>query len=202
MIVDSAALASMETRYRAAFVNSLSGFKAANLVGTCDEFGHHNLAIMSSTVHIGSNPPLLALVMRPEAAGQHTLQNILSQKYYTLNHVHAGICEAAHQTAARYPREVSEFQAVGLTAVSLEAFPAPFVGESRLRLGMALRDHQVLQINQTHFVIGEILLADVPENIVDEGGGVDIAAADTVALSGLDSYHATERIARLPYAKP
>lgn len=202
MIFDSTALASMETRFRAAFVNSLSGFKAANLVGTRDEHGQHNLAIMSSAVHIGSHPPLLALVMRPEAAGQHTLQNILAHNYYTLNHVHEGICEAAHQTAARYPREVSEFQAVGLTPVSLEAFPAPFVSESRLRLGMALRDHQVLEINQTHLIIGEILLADVPDNIIGEDGGADISAANTVALSGLDSYHATQRIARLPYAKP
>ena len=58
-------IAAMASRERAAFVNSLSGFKAANLVGTADSQGRTNLAIMSSAVHLGSHPPLLALVIRP-----------------------------------------------------------------------------------------------------------------------------------------
>ena len=34
-----------------------------------------------------------------------------------------------------------------------------------------------------------------------QDGFVDIEAIDTVAVSGLDSYHVTERLARLAYAK-
>lgn len=192
----------MDKRYRAAFINSLSGFKAANLVGSVNENGQQNLAIMSSAVHIGSHPPLLALVLRPDAAAQHTLRNILALQHYTLNHVHEQQVRQAHQTAARYPAEVSEFEAVGLTPETLEAFPAPFVKESAIRMGMALRDHRKLEINGTHLVIGEVVLVDLPEKTLAEDGSVDIGAAGTVALSGLDSYHRTERIARLPYAKP
>jgi len=36
---------------------------------------------------------------------------------------------------------------------------------------------------------------------LQEDGFVDIEAIDTVAVSGLDSYHVTERLARLAYAK-
>ena len=37
---------------------------------------------------------------------------------------------------------------------------------------------------------------------LDEDGYLDIEAAGTVAVSGLDGYHRATRLARLPYAKP
>ncbi len=195
-------LASMERRYRAAFVNCLSGFKAANLIGTRDRDGGCNLAIMSSAVHLGSHPPLLALVMRPDDAGQHTLANILATGSYTVNHVGESFFAAAHQTAARYPSETSEFAEVGLTALYEGDFPAPFVAESRIRLGLELRDHQRLAINGTNLVIGEVVLVDLPEETVGQDGSIDIAAAGTVTLSGLDRYHGVNTLGRQPYAKP
>jgi flavin reductase (DIM6/NTAB) family NADH-FMN oxidoreductase RutF len=202
MILNTRDLANMERRERAAFVNCLSGFKAANLVGTADPAGHYNLAIMSSAVHLGSHPPLLALVMRPDDAGQHTLANILEGGFYSLNHVREPFFAAAHQTAARYPRAVSEFAAVGLTPELLGDFPAPFVAESTVRMGLVLREHQKLAINGTHFVIGEVVLVDVPQDSITADGSIDIAAAGTVTVSGLDSYYRVQPLAKLPYAKP
>ena len=67
-------IATMASRYRAALINSLSGFKPANLVGTADAAGSSNLAIISSVVHLGSHPPLLAMIMRPTYAGVHNIE--------------------------------------------------------------------------------------------------------------------------------
>jgi len=202
MIYNHDDLQQLDTRYRAAFANSLTGFKAANLVGTADSAGTHNLAIMSSAVHLGSHPFLIGLVLRPSDAGQHTLSNILEFGSYTLNHIHESFYEAAHQTAARYPREVSEFEAVGLTAETMEGFHAPFIAESRIRLGLELREHHPLAINGTHLLIGEVVLVSVPDVSVAESGSVDLAASGTVAISGLDSYHRVQHLGTLPYAKP
>ena len=202
MIFNHADLQQLDTRYRAAFANSLTGFKAANLVGTADSAGKHNLAIMSSAVHLGSHPFLIGLVLRPSEAGQHTLENILELGSYTLNHVHESFYEAAHQTAARYPREVSEFEAVGLTAEMMEGFDAPFIAESHIRLGLELREHHPLAINGTHLLIGEVVLVSVPEVSVAESGSVDLVASGTVTISGLDSYHRVQHLGTLPYAKP
>ena len=201
MILNSDDLDHLEKRYRAAFANSLTGFKPANLVGSRGS-GGDNLAIMSSAVHLGSDPFLLALVLRPDEARQHTLENIRESGYYTLNHVHESFYQAAHQTAARYPREVSEFAAVGLTAATLGDFPAPFVAQARVRMGLSLREHQRLSINGTHLLIGEVVLVDVPDAAVEDDGSVDIAAAGTVTISGLDRYHRAETLGRMPYAKP
>lgn len=80
-----------ETRYRAAFVNSLGGFKSVCLVGTKNSQGKTNLAIFSSIVHIGANPPYIGFVVRPDSVERHTYENILETKFYTLNHLHPGI---------------------------------------------------------------------------------------------------------------
>ncbi|MEZ5556678.1 flavin reductase family protein [Haliea sp.] len=195
-------IAAMASRYRAALINSLSGFKPANLVGTADAAGSSNLAIISSVVHLGSHPPLLAMIMRPSPVERHTLENILDTRCYTINHVAQHFIEAAHQTAARYPREQSEFTATGLGEYWMEGFAAPFVQEASVRMGLQLREHQQLRINDTHLLIGEVVLVEVPDDCVADDGSVDISAAGTVALSGLDSYYSTQRLRRMAYAKP
>ena len=202
MQVSAQDIQQMESRRRAAFVNSLSGFKSANLVGTADACGRTNLAIMSSALHLGSNPPLLALVVRPGGDERHTLANILETGYYSLNHVSSTMVEAAHQTAARYQKEVSEFEATGLTPLWKAGFPAPLVAEAPVKLGLQLREHQELAINRTHLVIGEVLLAELPEHSLREDGSVDLYGAGTVALSGLDTYHDPATLKRMAYARP
>jgi len=199
---DSDSIAAMEKRERAAFINSITGFKPANLIGTADSDGSSNLAIMSSVVHLGSHPPLLALVIRPNPVERHTLDNILETGVYTINHVSSDIVEPAHQTAARYPREMSEFAATGLSELWIDGFNAPFVRQAAIRIGLKLRDQQTIALNQTHLVIGEIVLAQAPQSCITADGAIDIQAAGTVALSGLDSYHESRRIKRMAYAKP
>lgn len=192
----------LDKRRRAALINSISGFKSANLVGTADAAGNTNLAIVSSVVHIGSHPPLLALVFRPDTVERHTLDNIRATGAYTINHVNHAMIEAAHQTAARYPRKQSEFAATGLTELWEHKWPAPFVAESQVRMALTLVEEQVLTINGTHLVIGEIRHLQVPENALTEDGALDPAAAGTVALAGLDSYYDTTLVQRMAYAKP
>lgn len=202
MQLNSAEINAMETRRRAALVNSLSGFKSANLVGTINASGHSNLAIMSSCVHLGSHPPLLALIVRPGLQERHTLSNILAQHHYSINHVTHALVEQAHQTAARYREDQSEFAATGLEEQWIAGFKAPFVAAAHIKLAMELREHQELAINGTHLVIGEIVSAEIPDTAIRTDGSVDLAAANTVALSGLDTYHSTAIEKRMAYAKP
>ena len=94
----------MDQRYRAHFINSLSGFKSANLVGTRGLNGLDNLCIVSSVVHLGADPALLAFINRPHTVERHTLENIIETGCYTLNQVNQSIYPKAHHTAARYER--------------------------------------------------------------------------------------------------
>ncbi|MEH6455938.1 MAG: SDR family NAD(P)-dependent oxidoreductase, partial [Cocleimonas sp.] len=195
-------ISALENHERVLFINSLSGFKSANLVGTADAKQNSNLAIVSSVVHLGANPPLLAMVMRPHSVPRGTLENILDTGVYTLNHVHTDIYNQAHQTSARYPEDVSEFDEVDLTEQWEDNFNAPFVQESHIKIGMQFREKHTLDINGTEFVIGEIVSIEMPDEFVSDDGFVSLEKAGTVAVSSLDTYHSTKTLGSLSYAKP
>ncbi len=192
----------MDDRYRVFFVNALSGFKPATLVGTRSQDGQDNLAVFSSVVHIGANPPLLGLISRPDSVRRHTLENIAATGAYTINHVHADIVQAAHQTSARYDHGVSEFEAVGLSPEYSARLQAPYVVQSRLRIGLEHRQTIDIELNGTHLVIGEIVEVQLDEDVIAEDGWIDLGALDSVAVAGLDAYYQPRRLARLSYAKP
>jgi flavin reductase (DIM6/NTAB) family NADH-FMN oxidoreductase RutF len=195
-------LDALPDRQRAALVNCLSGYKSANLIGTISRTGQSNLAIVSSVVHLGANPPLLAFINRPPSVDRHTLEYLTDTGYFTINHVHAGMLEAAHQTSARYERDVSEFAAVGLTAEFGHLHPAPYVAESRLRIGLAVRETRPIELNGTVMVIGEVIEIQMPDDALGKDGFVDLAGMDAVTIGGLDGYYRVEPLARLSYAKP
>jgi len=112
------------------------------------------------------------------------------------------IYKKAHQTSARYGKGISEFDECGLTPEYSELHPAPYVKESRIKIGLKFVEENEIKFNGTVFIVGEILEVIIDEDFIAPDGYVDIEKAGTVALSGLDGYHETKRITRLSYAKP
>ncbi|MCG7547990.1 flavin reductase [Pseudoalteromonas sp. Of7M-16] len=202
MIFNTQDLLNFPDRYRAHFINSLSGYKSANLVGTRSPNGEENLSIVSSVFHLGAHPPLMGVIFRPHSVRRDTLENILQTKIYTINHVNSLIWKEAHQTSARYDEHQSEFDATGLTPYYHQSFDAPFVAQSQLKIGLELCQHQTIELNKTVLVIGKIVHVEVDDNAVEEDGFINLEQLDTIAVSGLDCYHTASKIARLEYAKP
>lgn len=192
----------LESRYRAHLINSLSGYKSANLVATQSAQGASNLSIVSSVFHIGANPALIGFISRPNTVERHTIENIVATNYYTINQVHSDIYTSAHQTSARYPREQSEFNECGLTEYYSDTFYAPYVQESRIKYGVKLVEQQTLTVNNTDLIIGEIVEIFVPDNVVEADGHIDIAKTNAISVAGLDHYFEGKHMARLSYAKP
>ena len=130
---DNDAIQNMEQRFRANFINSVTGYKSSNLIGTIAEDGITNLAVFSSVIHLGSHPPLLGFITRPTTVPRHTYINCKTTKVFTVNHIHSALIKQAHHTAARYDDEISEFKKSNLTEVYLHSFKAPFVKESYIK---------------------------------------------------------------------
>lgn len=200
--ITSEDILSMDKHNRTHLINSLGGFKSVALVGTCDVEGHTNLAIFSSIFHLGANPPLIGLIFRPTPPERNTYNNILETGFYTLNHIHEGIYKQAHQTSARYDKNLSEFDQTGLNPVYKNNFQAPFVEESHIQIGLVFREKIDIAINNTTLIIGEIVQIYIPENGLLHDGFVDLEKANSLTCSGLDSYHKTIQLDRLSYAKP
>ncbi len=187
---------------RANLINSISGYKSANLIGTISDQGVTNLAIFSSVVHIGANPPLLGFILRPiDEVPRHTYENIKQNGVYTINHVHESFVEKAHFTSAKFEREESEFEKCGLTEEFIDSFAAPFVAESEIKIGLKFADEIDINLNKTILIVGEIQHIILPENALLEDGNVDLNHVSDVAISGLNTYHKVEKIETFPYAR-
>lgn len=189
-------------RYRANLINKVSGFKAANLIGTKSKDGQTNMAVFNSVMHIGANPPYLGFILRPTTVERHTYENIKETGVYTINQITTAIHEKAHQTSAKYEREVSEFDAVGLTEFYQDDFHAPFVAESYIKIGLSFQEEQLIHCNDTRLVIGKIEHLILPEEAILEDGDVRLEDLDTAAIAGLYNYYKPEHLGKYGYAKP
>lgn len=186
--------------FRLKIINSVTGIKPANLIGTCASDGSTNLAIFSSVVHLGSRPALLGIITRPstEDVG-HTLQNIVKVGEYTINHIHPEFTEQAHYTSAKFKAAISEFDVCGFKAEYIDNFQAPFVEQSQFKLGMSFVEAIDLP-NGTKLVIGEVehvILPDIDLN----AGDIDLEISRSVGISGLNSYYELRKIAQHPFAR-
>ncbi len=194
---------SWERFYRANFINSLTGFKSASLIGTINAQGVPNLGMFSSMVHIGSDPALIGYINRPLAAAPHTLANIKSNGFYTVNHIHLSFVDKAHQTSAKYPDEVNEFAEVGLTEEYLEGINVPFVKESAIKYLLSLKEVVPITLNDTFLVIGQleqVLIDPFLQPTAD--GFLELDQVGSICSNGLDAYYKTTLIDRYAYAKP
>lgn len=140
--------------------------------------------------------------MRPVSVERHTYNNIKEVGYFTINHVNKGIFKQAHQTSARYEKNLSEFDACELTPEFTEAIKAPYVKELKIKIGLKFVEEQKINSNKTIFIVGEIAEIILPNEVVLRDGFIDLEKAGTIAISGLDSYNEAKKIARLAYAKP
>ena len=187
--------------FRIHLINAISGIKSANLIGTINQQGKTNVAIFSSVIHMGSNPPLFGMVLRPNPEMRDTYRNIRETMEFTINHVNVDICRKAHQTSGKYASDVSEFEACGLTPEFHGDFNAPFVAESHIKLGLTYEEEHHIKANNTRLLIGRLKHLILPENVVAESGHVNLAKAETVALGGVDGYHRVEEVERLPFIR-
>lgn len=201
-IYNQSAIQSWERFYRVNLINSLTGFKSVSLIGTINRNGQTNLGVFSSIVHMGSDPALIGYINRPREAAPHTLANIEATGVFTINHILPSFFEKAHQTSAKYPDTVSEFEEVGLTPQYIDNFSAPFVGESLVRYGLTLQEIVPIKINNTFLVIGRIQSILLEDDLLKDDGFIDLHKAGTVCSNGIDSYYSTKPLGRMHYAKP
>lgn len=202
MHLRSADFPEMERFFRRNFFNMLPGPRGLHLLGTKSHRGVENLGLFSSVVHIGATPPLLGFIMRPLTVPRHTYHHLKAQGFFTLNTVDEHILAPAHQSSANYALEDSEFAAVGLTPEYSDLLPAPYVKESKVKIGLELVEEHHIKANGTLFIVGKIVEVIVPDEDVAESGHVEHQQLDTLTVSGLDTYFKNEQIARLAYPRP
>lgn len=194
----------MEKTYRRNLIHCCTGYKSANLVATQSSEGKPYVAVINSIFHMGSNPPMLGFILRPQTIPKKIYKNILETGYFTVNHIHKDMIEQAHQMADNINSENSGFTPTGFEKELLEEFPAPYVKQSALKLGCKyLEKYHIKENNTEIFVAGiEHIYYEAGIQMPDGWLRLDDAGPGTVTLNGLDGYSLPSLLDRFRYAKP
>ena len=192
----------MHHLYRINLINSCSGYKSANLIGTKSKEGISNVAIFSSVTHIGSDPSMLGVFLRPTTVIRNTYDNIKDTGLFTINHIHEDIIDDAHHTSAKYDTSLSEFHFTQLEEYYINGFFEPFVKKSPVQLAMRYVEEYPIQANGTILLIGEIKDLYVEDHLLQKDGFINLSEAKIAAINGLDGYSVPQLKTRLEYQRP
>jgi flavin reductase (DIM6/NTAB) family NADH-FMN oxidoreductase RutF len=192
----------MEHLYKINLINSCSGFKSANLIGTRSKGGEENVAVFSSVTHIGSNPPLLGFFCRPTTVPRDSYENIKETGVYTINSIHLDNYEDAHHTSAKYEKSISEFDVTGLVSEYKNDCKAPFVKHAPMQLEMHFVEEYFIEVSKTILVIGEITGLYIADGLLEKDGFTNLSKGKIVAINGLDGYTIPSLKQRLGYQRP
>ena len=191
----------MNRIYRLNLINSCTGYKSANLIGTISTNKIYNVAVFSSITHLGSDPALLTFIVRPTTVPRDTYKNIIDTKQFTVNHINVDDIEDAHHTSARYPEMISEFDMTKLEKEFKDGYSAPFVKSSKIKLGCKFLNQYEIKENNTLLMVAEINDIFFEENIIQKDGWLNLGTAKTVTVNGLDGYALPKLVDRFKYAK-
>ena len=189
--------------YRINLMNSCSGFKSANLIGTKSNDGIPNVAVFSSVTHLGSIPPLLGIVFRPVSdVPRNTYENIKETGQFTVNHIHLDIIEQAHHTSAKYDKRISEFDITELEEEYKNNWHAPFVKGAPIQMALTYCEEYKIKANNTIQLIAEIKDLYIIDDILEQDGFINLSKANVVAINGLDGYALPSLKQRIDYQRP
>lgn len=188
--------------YKINLINSCSGYKSANLIGTKSKKGINNVSVFSSVTHMGSDPALLGFVLRPNTVIRNTYDNIKETNYFTINHIHESIMLDAHHTSAKYDMNTSEFDATNLEEDYKNDFYVPFVKYAPVQIAMKYVEEYTIRANGTILLIGEIIDLYINDTILEDDGFVNLSKAKVLSINGLDGYALPELKRRLEYQRP
>ena len=188
--------------YRINLINSCSGFKSANLLGSISKDGITNVAVFSSVVHLGSNPPTLGFILRPTTVPRNTHKNIKETGIFTINHIYEDIIEDAHHTSAKYPEDVSEFDMTQLEEDYKGDFKAPFVKNAPVQMSMKFVEEVYVPSNDVMLIVSQIEELYVQDNLLHDDGLINLATGKVATINGLDTYAIPKFKEQLTYQRP
>jgi len=134
--------------------------------------GLNNLAPFSFFNVVSVKPPILGFspgYKRSEIGtpvAKDTLTNVRNSGEFVVNIVSQFLAEPMNQSSANYPPDISEFDAVGLTAEASTMVKPPRVGESLI--SMECKVFHIHELGGSALVLGEILCIHLKDEVLIE----------------------------------
>jgi flavin reductase (DIM6/NTAB) family NADH-FMN oxidoreductase RutF len=156
----------------------------AFLVGTYDENGKPNLMTAAWGGIVCSEPPCLAVAIRP---ARWTFAALHKNKAFTISIPNSALAVATDYVGLFSGKKYDKFTQAGLTAVKSELVNAPYVDESPVIIECEL--YKTLELGTHTLFVGQILDVKVDEHLAFEGGALDISQVDPIIYNSGGNYH-------------
>jgi flavin reductase (DIM6/NTAB) family NADH-FMN oxidoreductase RutF len=183
-------------------INSATGYKSANLIGTKSKEGIANLAIFSSVTHYGSSPAIYGFVLRPTTVARNTYENIKETGVFTINPVFEASISDAHHTSAKYDKGISEFDKTIFEEEYKDNCHAPFVKNAPIQLAMRFLEEHPIKRNGTVLLLAEVEKLYVSEKLLEEDYFINLTKGKIASINGLDGYTVPSKTTRFDYQRP
>lgn len=155
-------------------------------VTTTDAQGRVNAAPFSSYNYVATSPPMLAINIARRAgdgAIKDTARNLLNQGEFVVNVATEANMGVMHQSAAEYPPEVGEVEALGLATLPSRHVRPPRLAASPVHMECRLVQTVPLGRGINTLYIGEVLAFHLHGSVFD-GHRVDARVLRPVARLG------------------
>jgi flavin reductase (DIM6/NTAB) family NADH-FMN oxidoreductase RutF len=180
-----------------AVLNSVVVPRPIAWVSTISADGVLNLAPHSFFTVSCVAPPMVQFT---SVGRRDSLTNVEATGEFVVNFATEALFEQVNATGTRFPPEVDEFAAVGLTTEPSATVAVPRVAESPVAIECGL--HTTLELGDSTVVIGRVRLIAVDDSVV-EGNHPEITRLRPLARLGKDEWSTLgeiRSISRIRYA--
>ena len=171
-------------------------------VTTIDGEGRVNLAPFSFFNAFGANPPVVVFspTLRRDGSRKDTLRNLEAVPEFVLNAAVEDLAVPMNLTAKELPPGRMRPNTPGLSCGRLLKVRPPRVAASPVSLECKV--HQILSIGHgpiaANLVIGEVLLLQIDDAVLDPSGQIDPRKLRTIAPLGGDFYCRSTDLFEMP----
>jgi len=167
-------------------------------ITTVSRDGRVNAAPFSSYNYVAHSPPMVAVNIGARGAElKDTARNIRDTGWFCVNVATESVMETLHRSAADYPPEVSEPEALGIALLPGVATPVPRIAASPIHMECRLDQAVTLGRGLNTLYIGEVLRFHLSEDVYD-GRNVDSVKLRPIARLGGPYYAALGEIFHRP----
>lgn len=143
---------------------------------SCGDEKEKNIITIAWTGIINSEPPMTYISVRKS---RHSHDIISNSGEFVINLVSEELAFAADYCGVKSGRDTDKFKEMKLTAIPGERVSCPMIAESPVNLECKVRE--IHEYPSHDMFVAEIVNMHVSEELVDEKGKIDFAAAGLVA---------------------
>tara|TARA_Y100000768_G_C23982801_1_gene686880 strand:+ start:1969 stop:2577 length:609 start_codon:yes stop_codon:yes gene_type:complete len=200
MIINKKDINRLDKSYKINLINSIVGAKSANLVSSLSRQGVDNIAVFSSVIHLGSTPPLVGFIIRPqETRITDTYRNIKYLKRYGISSISSKMIAKSHLTSKKTESAESEYELFNIEKDYIDNFPVPFAKESQIKIGLKFIEEKFI-VNKCRLIVGEVEIVKINSSIT-KNGNLNFEKDDGITITGISTYNKIKDPIEMPYVK-